>query len=156
MDFFIKNDVLNIVSNSKTTIYFDTVSKKTRINDLNITYPWEYEMWWILCEVMEYEEDLFYSFSVDSYHIVIVANDKFELKEKILSFFWDVDVLLIVWSKEWAKIFENIEARMVIPYWSWRQIFLATLWQSVEEVTNYKLRSELPEDTTEFVNLAES
>jgi molybdopterin biosynthesis enzyme len=43
---------------------------------------------------------LFYSFVIDTKHLVIVSNDEFELKEEILSFFGDVDVLIIVGSKK--------------------------------------------------------
>lgn len=154
MDFFIKDGVLNIVSGLKTTIYFDICSNDIKIGDLDIKYPWEYEKWWILSQVMEFEEKLFYSFSIEWTHLVIISSDKFSQTEKILSFFGDVDVLVIVWSKESAKIFENIEARIVIPYWEWKQMFLSTLWQNIQEVNSYKLRWDLPEDNAEFINLA--
>jgi hypothetical protein len=92
---------------------------------------------------------------MDSKHLVIIANYNFELKEDILSFFWDVDILIIPWAKETVKIYESIEARVVIPYWPWKQAFLIELWQNIEEVNNYKIKWELLEDKSEFVNLSE-
>ena len=97
---------------------------------------------------------LFYSFSVDWNHILFVLTDDFELKEEILSFFGDVDVLIIYWTKKAVKIFENIEARVVIPYWEGKSIFLQTLGQNTEEVSSFKLKWEYSADNTEFVNLA--
>jgi hypothetical protein len=136
-------------------VTFDTISNNVKIDDLDVSFPWEYEKKWILLEVKEFASLLFYSFTIDSKHLVIIPNDTFELKEEILSFFWDVDILIIIGTKRWAEIFENIEARVVIPYWPTKQVFLTTLGQNIEEVSSYKVKSELLEDANEFVNLAE-
>ncbi len=149
-----KNNILEIESNSKSIIYFDEAKKQLKIDDLDVSYPWEYEKSGILLEVKEYSDNLFYSFSVDWNHILFVLTDDFELKEEILSFFGDVDVLIIYWTKKSVKIFENIEARVVIPYWETKSIFLQTLGQNIEEVSSFKLKWEYSADNTEFVNLA--
>jgi hypothetical protein len=155
MEIFNKSNVLNIISSSKAIVSFDINSNEVKINNLEVSFPWEYEKSWILLEVKEYAWLLFYSFTIDSKHLVIITNDKFELKEDILSFFWDVDILIIPWTRESVKIYENIEARVVVPYWPSKQLFLAELGQSIEEVSNYKVKWELLEDTSEFVNLSE-
>lgn len=155
MEIFNNKWVIEIVSNSKNKIVFDASTKLVMIDNLDVTYPWEFEKGGILLEVKEYSNNLFYSFTIDSKHLVIISNDNFELKEEILSFFWDVDVLVIVWSRESAKIFENIEARVVIPYWEWKQTFLTTLWQHSEEVSSYKIKWDLSDDVSEFINLEE-
>ena len=155
MEIFNNKWVIEIVSNSKNKIIFNTDTKLVSIDELDVTYPWEFEKAWILLEVKEYSNNLFYSFTIDSKHLVIISNDSFDLKEEILSFFWDVDVLVIVWSRESAKIFENIEARVVIPYWDWKQTFLTTLWQHSEEVSSYKVKWDLSDDVSEFINLEE-
>ena len=149
-----KNNILEIESNSKSIIYFDEAKKQLKIDDLDVSYPWEYEKSGILLEVKEYFDNLFYSFSVDWNHILFVLTDDFELKEEILSFFGDVDVLIIYWTKKSVKIFENIEARVVIPYWEGKSIFLQTLGQNTEEVSSFRLKWEYSADNTEFVNLA--
>ena len=149
-----KNNILEIESNSKSIIYFDEAKKQLKIDDLDVSYPWEYEKSGILLEVKEYFDNLFYSFSVDWNHILFVLTDDFELKEEILSFFGDVDVLIIYWTKKAVKIFENIEARVVIPYWEGKSIFLQTLGQNTEEVSSFKLKWEYSADNTEFINLA--
>jgi len=83
----------------------------------------------------------------------IVYSDSFELKEEIVSFFWDVDILIIIWTKDAVKIFENIEAKVVIPYWEGKDIFLNTVGQHSEAVKVFKVWADLDGDRTEFVNL---
>ena len=148
-----KKNILEIESDSKWIIYFDEETKEVKIWDLIVSYPWEYEKSGILLEVKEYSWELFYSFAVDSKHIFFVLTDNFELKEEIVSFFCDVDVLIIVWTKKSVNIFENIEARVVIPYGEGKDLFLQSLWQNISPVSNYKLKSDLSLENTEFVNL---
>ena len=123
------------------------------LDDFEVSHPWEYEKSWILLEVKEYEKKLFYNFLVEGVHIVIINDDSFELKEEILSFFGDVDILIIKWTKSSAKIYENIEAKVVIPYGEEKDIFLNTLWQRVEELEEYKQKWDFHIENTEFVNL---
>ena len=144
---------LIIVDSDKKEVSFNIENKNILLDWYNIANPWEYEKSWILVEVKEYKGELYYNFLIDKKRLVIISNDSFELKEEILSFFWDVDVLIIVWSKKSAKIFENIEAKMVIPYWEWKDIFLNTLGQRPEEETKLKIKWEFSLDNTDFVNL---
>jgi len=142
-----------IIKEDKKEIVFDTISSEVLLDTFNVTYPGEYEKSGILLEVKEYSNSLFYKFLVDSKRVLIVTKDDFELKEDILSFFWDVDVLIIVWSKGSANIFESIEAKIVVPYWESKWLFLTTLGQHIEEEDSVKIKSELPIDSTLFVNL---
>lgn len=145
--------VITIVDSNKTEIKFETQSNNVYLWDFDVSYPGEYEKSGILLEVKEYNQQLFYHFLVDGKHLVIVNTDSVDLKEEILSFFWDVDILIIKGSKESAKLFESIEAKLVIPYTEGKDIFLNTLGQHIEEVSSHKIKAELSIDTTEFVNL---
>lgn len=153
----IKNNgkFLQLESDNKSIISLDKENLTLKIDDFDVSYPWEYEKSGILLEVKEYEEKLFYSFSVDSKHILFVLTDTFELKEEILSFFWDVDILFLISWKNSVKIYENIEARVVVPFWEAKDIFLQNLWQKKEELSSYKIKWDLPTENTEFVNLKE-
>ncbi len=144
---------LIITDSSKNKVMLNTDSLGVTLDSFDVSYPWEYEKSWTLLEVKEYEEKLFYNFLIEWKHIIIITSDSFELKEEILTFFWDVDILIIIGSKESAKIFENIEARVVIPYWDSKDIFLSTLGQHIEEEEIFKLKWEFAIDATEFVNL---
>ena len=150
-----KNNALILENADKKQVSFDTTTLDVQIDGTSVAHPGEYEKSEILVEVKEYSEVLFYNFLVDGKHVLIVPKDSFELKEEILSFFGDVDILLIIGTKEAAKVFESIEAKLVVPYGEGKDIFLNTLGQHSEEVENYKVKSDLPIDTTEFVNLAQ-
>lgn len=153
LDIFNKNNILYIQNSDKKEISFNTRTKEVLLDSFNVWHPWEYEKSWVLLEVKEYEDILFYHFITDGKHLVIVTEDNFTIKEDILSFFWDVDVLVIVWTKDSTKIFENIESKLVIPYWEWKDIFLNTLGQHTEELDTYKVKWEFALDATTFVNL---
>ena len=153
LDIFYKNNNLVIVDSNKKEIKFDYENNKVELDSYDVTFPGEYEKSAILLEVKEYDNKLFYNFLIDGKHLVIIPDDNFEIKEDILEFFGDVDILIIKWSAASAKIFENIESKIVIPYGEAKDIFLNTLWQHIEEVEVYKQKGELPIDNTEFVNL---
>ena len=153
LDIFYKNNNLIIVDSNKKEIKFDYENNKVELDSYDVTFPWEYEKSAILLEVKEYDNKLFYNFLIDGKHLVIIPDDNFEIKEDILEFFGDVDILIIKWSQASAKIFENIESKIVIPYGEAKDIFLNTLWQHIEEIDTYKQKGELPIDSTEFVNL---
>ncbi|MCP4523305.1 MAG: hypothetical protein GY828_03730, partial [Candidatus Gracilibacteria bacterium] len=142
-----------LINSEKVTLVFDTEMNVLSIDDFDFSYPGEYEKSGILVEVKEYANNLFHHVFVDEKHIVFIQNDKIELKEEILSFFGDVDVLVIIGSKDAAKLFESIEAKIVVPFGEGKDVFLNTLGQHIEEVSSHKIKAELPFDTTEFINL---
>jgi len=51
------------------------------------------------------------------------------------------------------KIVENIESRVVIPFWEAKDLLLNDLWQHKEEINNFKLKNEMWVENTEYVNL---
>jgi len=85
--------------------------------------------------------------------VAIITEDTFELKEEILEFFGDIDVLLILGTKSAVKVFENIEAKMVIPYGEGKDVFFNTVGQHPEETKVCKVGADLSGDITTFVNL---
>lgn len=152
IEIFNKNDLLQIKSENNL-IYIDIIKKEIKIWDYLVNFPWEYEKSWILLEIKEFENKLFYSFLIEQKVVFVLFEDNFEQKEEIMSFFWDIDILLVTWTKEAVKIVENIESRVIIPFWDAKDIFLNTLWQHKEEVENFKLKQEIWIENTEFINL---
>lgn len=144
---------LTIKNSDKKEINFAFEDRKVFLEDFDVTHPGEYEKSGNLLEVKEYTDILFYKFLVDGKHLCIVTSDSFELKEEILSFFGDVDVLIIIGTKDAVKIFENIEAKVLIPYGEGKDIFLNTLGQHSEAVKVQKIGADLDGDRTEYVNL---
>lgn len=152
----IKQDgnIITAVNSDKAEIKIDTESTNVEINGFNVNFPWEYEKWGVLLEVKEYKENLFFNFVSEGKHLTFIASDKFELEEKILKFLNNIDILVIKWSKESAKIFENIESKVVIPYWDQKSWFFLAQGQNPEEVKAYKQKWDLVWDQIEYINLA--
>lgn len=149
-----KNSSTLCVKNSdKKEVLFAFEDKKVFLEDFDVTHPGEYEKSGNLLEVKEYTDILFYKFLIDGKHMCIVTSDSFDLKEEIVGFFGDVDILIIIWTKDAVKIFENIEAKVVIPYGEGKDIFLNALGQHSEAVKVHKVWADLDGDRTDFVNL---
>ncbi len=153
LEIFYNKAELILQNHTKKHVRFDTKTETLYLDDFDVSHPGEYEKFGVLLEVKEYAEILFYKMLIEGKHVCIVTADKFELKEEILSFFGDIDVLIIVWTKDAVKVFENIEAKVVIPYTEGKDIFLNTLSQHGEEVSKYKVTADINGDVTEFVNL---
>ena len=148
-----KWDNVLLINEDKKEVEFFAEESKVLLDTMDVNHPWEYEKSWILLEVKDYMWTLFYNFSTNGKTIVYIFETNFELKEEIMSFFWDVDILIIKGSKESAKVFENIEARVVVPFWEWAGLFLSTLGQHSEAVKSHKIKSDMWIDDTVFVNL---
>lgn len=153
MEIFYKKNQLIIQNTSKKEVVFDIDSKEVFIDSFSISAQWEYEKWEILAVVKKHNDSLFYNIHLDWYKIVIVPTDVFDFSEEFLSFFGDIDLLILPWSKNSIKIYENLEAKIVLPFWEWKDIFLNSISHNKEEVENYKIRWEILWDTTEFINL---
>jgi len=145
--------VLCVKNADKNEITYNVETRQVMMGDFDVTHQWEYEKSGNLLEVKEYTDILFYKFLVDGKHMCIIQSDSFELKEEIVSFFGDVDILLIIGTKDAVKIFENIEAKVVVPFGEGKDIFLNTLGQHSEVVKSHKVGAELDGDRTEFVNV---
>lgn len=148
-----KDKILTIKSTSDNEVKINYDSREVFIWDLNINHPWEYEKSGILVQTMEYWENLFYNLVIEKKHVLVFFTDSFEIKEEILSFFWDTDILIIPWTKDAIKVFENIETRTVIPFWEAKDIFFQNLWQHPEEIEKYKAKAEIESLDTNFINL---
>lgn len=153
MEIYYKNNNLIVQNASKKEVVFNLETKDVSIDSFSISEQWEYEKWSILAEVKDYKEMLFYNLSIDWYKVLIITDDTFDFSEEILSFFWDIDVLLLPGSKNSIKVYENIEAKMVIPYGEWKDVFFTATSQHIEEVESLKIKASILGDVTEFVNL---
>jgi len=153
LDVSYNGDNLVITDASKKNIEFNVETLEMKLDGFDVTHPGEYEKSEILLEVKKYEDKLFYHYLIDRKHLVFVPYDEFKLEEEILTFFWDVDILVIHGSKNAAKVFENIEAKMVIPYGESKDMFLTAAGQHSESVKAHKIKWDFSLDSIEFVNL---
>jgi len=134
------------------TIRYD--EKQVVLDGMVVDFPWEYEKAGVLLEVKEYKEALYYSFMIEGNVIFVLFDEAFDPSEEILSFLGDIDVLILHANKNSQKTIENIESRVIIPVGEYKEMFLHSVWQNKDQIDTYKIKADLPNDATEFVNLA--
>jgi len=143
------------LKHSHTLVTLEKNKNTVSIHDFSLDFPGEYEKSGVLATVDEFEDKLCYHLLVDGKHVALVLWDSFSLTENFLEFLGDIDILVIVGTKQSAKMIENIEAKMIVPFGEETEIFLNILGQHQEAVSSIKVKWELSGDTTEFVHLAE-
>ncbi len=147
-------DIFKIKDSNWVFTTIDFLKKEIKIDSYLLDMPWEYEKSLILREVKLYQEKMFYSLIIESFKVFVIFDDNFDLKEEIVSFFWDIDILIINTSKNSQTITENIEAKTIIPFWEYKDIYLNSLWQHKEELNSFKIKTkEQFTDTTTYINL---
>lgn len=119
----------------------------------SISFPWEYEKSWIMAHVLEKGWNLLFQMKFLDKNVWYINLTELEITEDIVDFFWDIDVLLIQWSKESIKIFENLEAKYVVPFWEQKDVFFSTLWQHPEPVQLAKVKQDIWDNEVIFINL---
>lgn len=150
MDLNKKWEIISINADKKEITFNDWL---VNTDWLDINFPWEYEKSWIMTHVIEKDWKLLYQIRFDWKIIGYLNFDELEVTEDIVDFFWNIDILVIKWSKTSIKIFENLESKVVVPFWEWKDVFFSTLWQHVEVTNNFKIKSDLDESWVIFVNL---
>ena len=151
MEFLEKNSSLVIVSDKKEIAF----SKSSlSLDGMTIDYPGEYEKSGFLVSVMEAGENLLFSVRIEDHDIAYIGTDSLEITEDIADFFNNTDILVLPGTKNAAKIYENLDSRIVVPYGEEKNILLSTLGQNVEGVARYKTKeADFEGDNTLFVNL---
>ena len=150
MEFTKKNWNVVLISD-KREVEFDWI--KIILDWMALDFPGEYEKSGILAQIAEIWDKLFFQLRVDDKNISYIPYDDIELTEEVLKIFWNIDVLVIKWSKNSIKIYENLEARYVLPYWEAKDIFFTTLGQHPEEVKTYKIKETWMENEVIFINI---
>lgn len=153
LDIISKWEVTSIVTKDKKEIQFSSKNALVTLDGLDVNFPWEFEKSEILLEVKEFEKVLIYKFHIEGYVLVILPAESFEQLDNLIPFFGDVDILIILGTKTSTKLYENIEAKIVVPYGEEKDLFLNSLWQHREEVETYRVKWEIIWEVTEFVNL---
>ncbi|EKE30183.1 MAG: hypothetical protein ACD_2C00030G0001 [uncultured bacterium (gcode 4)] len=140
-----------ILTWDKKEIVFD--NETVLLDWLLLDFPGEYEKSWIMAHVILKNWNIIFQMRFLDKNIWYICHDELEIDEEVADFFWDIDVLVIKWTKNSIKIFENLEAKYVVPYGETKDIFFSTLWQHPESVTSMKIKEQLGENEVIFVNL---
>ena len=154
MEFLERNNSVVIISDKKEIIFSDDTLS---LDGMTINFPGEYEKSGFLLSVMEEGGKLLFSIRVEDHDIAYMSTDTLEITESIADFFSNTDILILPGTKNAAKIYENLDGRIVIPFGAEKSLFLSTLGQNnVEQVSRYKTKeTDFEGDNTVFVNLGE-
>jgi len=151
MDIAKKWDTI-VLSGEKKEIVFE--NWEIIVDSLKINFPGEYEKSWIMIHVIEKNDKLIYQLKFLDKNIWYISFDELEIDEEVSNFFWDIDILIMKWSKQSVKIFENLETKNIVPYGEQKDIFFSTLWQTIEPVASQKIKEAIWENEVTFINLA--
>ena len=150
MELIKKQDSLVIIWEKKEVSFNDWI---VMLDWLKLDFPWEYEKSWIMAHVIEKGWRMLFQIRFLDKIIWYINYDDLEIDEEIVDFFWNIDILLIKWSKNSIKTFENLEAKYVVPFWDQKDIFFSTLWQHPEVVDSIKIKELISENEVIFVNI---
>lgn len=141
-----------VLSGEKKEIVFE--NWEIIVDSLKINFPGEYEKSWVMIHVIEKNDKLIYQLKFLDKNIWYISFDELEIDEEVSNFFWDIDILIMKWSKQSVKIFENLETKNIVPYGEQKDIFFSTLWQTIEPVASQKIKEAIWENEVTFINLA--
>lgn len=152
MDIISRNNQIVITSDKKEIIFEGPTS--IVLDGLIIDFFGEYEKSGFLATFHEVEGKNLFTLRVEGKNIAFVPTDTLEITEKVVNFLGNIDILILPGDKNTTKIFENIEARMVVPYGEETPLFLSSLGQNIEMVDKYKTKeSDFEGESTVFVRL---
>lgn len=143
---------LKITTDEKVQIVFNKCS--INLDWMTIDFPGEYEKSGILVTVKEYSDCNIFDLKIEWKNVAFVDVEKIEKPNEVLDFFWDIDILLILGNKENAKLTEEIDAKMIVPYWDAKDIFLNSLGQNIEAQAKYKFKeTDFSWETSNYLNI---
>ena len=153
MEIAIIQNVLTITTDKKIVRF---APEGLEIDGLKIEMAGEYEKSGILLQTRLIGEILVHELQVERKVIGFIPAEILEASEELVAFFDELDMLLISGAKSDIQIFENLEARMVVPYGEFRETFLSSVGQaSLEAVEKFKTKeSDFNGESTVFVKLA--
>ncbi len=152
MDITSRDNQIVITSDKKEIIFQSPTS--IILDGMTIDFFGEYEKSGFMATYHEVEGKSLFTLRVESKNIAYVPMDTLEITEKVVDFLGNIDILIIPGNKNSTKIFENLEARMVVPYGEESPVFLSSLGQNIELVDKYKTKEvDFESEATVFVRV---
>lgn len=152
MDITSRNNQIVITSDKKEIIFESPTS--IVLDSMTIDFFGEYEKSGFLVTYHEVEGKSLFTLRVEGKNIAYIPTDTLEITEKVVDFLGNIDVLILPGNKNSTKIFENVEARMVVPYGEETPIFLTSLGQNIEMVDKYRTKEvDFESESTVFIRV---
>ncbi len=142
-----------VITSDKKEIVFQSPNAIV-LDGLVIDFFGEYEKSGFLATFHEVDGKNLFTLRVEGKNIAYVPTDTLEITEKVVDFLGNIDILILPGDKNATKIFENLEARMVIPYGEEAPLFLSSLGQNIEMVDKFKTKeTDFESEATVFVRV---
>lgn len=142
-----------VITFDKKEIVFNS-PKSIVLDGMTIDFPGEYEKSGVLVTHHEIQNVSLFTLRVEGKNVAYVPTDTLEITEKVVDFFGNIDLLILPGDKNATKIFENMEARVVVPYGEETPLFLSALGQNIEMVDKYKTKeADFESEGTVFVRV---
>ncbi len=152
MDITSRNNQIVITSDKKEILFQSPTS--IVLDGMTIDFFGEYEKSGFLATFHEVEGKNLFTLRVEGKNIAYVPTDTLEITEKVVDFLGNIDILILPGDKNATKIFENVEARVVVPYGEETPVFLSSLGQNIEITDKYKTKeSDFEAESTVFVRV---
>lgn len=152
MEITSRNNQIVIVSDKKEIVFSGTAS--IVLDGMVIDFFGEYEKSGFLVTFQEIENKPLFTLRVEGKNIAYIPTDTLEITEKVVDFLGNTDMLILQGNKNSTKIFENLEARIVVPYGEETPVFLASLGQNIEPVDKFRTKeSDFESEATVFVRI---
>lgn len=142
-----------VITSDKKEIVFATPTSIV-LDGMIIDFFGEYEKSGFLANFQEIEGKPLFSLRVEGKNIAYIPTDTLEITEKVVDFLGNIDILILPGDKNATKIFENLEARMVVPYGEETPVFLSSLGQNIEMADKFKTKeSDFESESAVFVRV---
>lgn len=152
MDITSRNNQIVITSDKKEIVFQSPTS--IVLDGMTIDFFGEYEKSGFLATFHEVEGKNLFTLRVEGKNIAYVPTDTLEITEKVVDFLGNIDILILPGDKNATKIFENLEARVVVPYGEETPVFLSSLGQNIEITEKYKTKeTDFEAESTVFVRV---
>lgn len=152
MDITSRDNQIVIISDKKEIVFSSPTS--ITLDGMTLDFPGEYEKSGFLVTIHEIQGVFLFTLRVEGKNIAYVPTDTLEITEKVVDFLGNIDMLILPGDKNATKIFENLEAHIVVPYGEEAPVFLSSLGQNIESVDKYKTKeADFESEGTVFVRV---
>ena len=149
-----RSDALLITSEKREILLeSDAVS----VDGMRFDFTGEYERAGVGVEVRMVAGVFVATLHIERKNIAYIAAEIAEVPEDIVEFFGNIDILLLPSGRHITKLYEILEARIVIPFGESAHEALTALGQAnAEPMPRYRSKeSDFDADTTRFIYLSE-
>ncbi len=137
MEFFYKNNIVSIESDKKTINF---LPDSVEVDSLTIDMAGEYEKGGFLAYAHEHNGFRIYQLRVEGYRVGYIPALLTELSSEEMSFFGDLDILIVPVNPSSHALIEKLEPRLIVIFGDSAYDFGVKIGNTESPVQKYKLK----------------